>query len=51
MDSIDATGFALAVLAAEGMGDTFDHDTTWRPQFEQMFRDVFGETDVSLEGL
>lgn len=49
MSSIDATGFARAVLEAEGMVDTFAYDTTWRPRFEQMFRDVFGDGDVQLE--
>jgi hypothetical protein len=49
MGSIDATGFARAVLEAEGMGDTFAYDTMWRPRFEQMFRDVFGDGDVLLE--
>ena len=49
MSSIDATSFARAVLEAEGKGDTFAYDTTWRPRFEQMFRDVFGDGDVPLE--
>ncbi len=49
MERLDAVTFASLVLIAEGWPlDQIPHETEWRPRFEQIFRDVFGDGDVEL---
>jgi hypothetical protein len=49
MTSINATTFAKTILVAEGWGEAVEHETEWLPYFERMFRDVFGDGEMSLE--
>jgi hypothetical protein len=49
MKRIDAKTFALAILQAEGFGEAAEHETEWFPYFVRMFRDVFGDIEITLE--
>ena len=51
LETMDARMFAWCILTAEGMAETFEYETTWRPYFERMFRDVFGDGEISLEAV
>lgn len=50
LDRINARTFAWCILIAEGWSEeSFEYETEYRPFFENMFRDVFGEDEIALE--